>query len=309
MIIGLVTAVAASVCYGTGSVLQAVGSRRSAREEAAAQADSGGLQTQLTEHGGPSLSSTAKAVVTWEFILGTVLDFVGFLLGALSARLLPLFLSQTVISANLVITALCSIKLLGIRLRRPEWAAIGVVCGGLVLLAVAAGPEGTGTTPTSSHWWLLLISVVVIGGGSLVVRRLGTSGAIVAGLLSGLGFGALGIGVRILDGVDPFRLGELLSDPALYAILVGGLGGMYLHTVALQIGSVNGATAALVVGETVVPGVVGVVWLGDATRPGLAWLGVLGFVLAVAGAVAVAHYGEGEGALQQEAVDPAPASH
>ncbi|MFE9428420.1 hypothetical protein ACFYNO_36360 [Kitasatospora sp. NPDC006697] len=300
MIIGLVTAVAASTCYGLGSVLQAVGSRRSAREEAARQT----APAQLTEHGGPSLSSTAKAVVTWEFMVGTVLDFVGFLLGALSARLLPLFLSQTVISANLVITALCGIKLLGLRLRRPEWISIGVVCGALVLLAVAAGPEGTGSTPVATHWWLLLISVVVIAGGSLLVRRLGPSGAVVAGLLSGLGFGALGIGVRVLDGVDPFSLAALLSDPALYAILVGGIGGMYLHTVALQIGSVNGATAALVVGETVVPGIVGVVWLGDATRHGMAWLGLAGFVLAVAGAVAVAHYGEGEGALQLEARTP-----
>lgn len=305
MIIGLVTAVAASACYGTGSVLQAVGSRRSAREEAATAPS--GDQTMVTEHGGPSLTSTAKAVVTWEFILGTVLDFVGFLLGALSARLLPLFLSQTVISANLVITALLSVKLLGLRLKRPEWASIAVVCAALVLLAVAAGPEGTGTTPIATHWWLLLISVAVIAGGSLLVRRLGASGAIGAGLLSGLGFGALGIGVRILNGVNPFDLGQLLSDPALYAILVGGLGGMYLHTVALQIGSVNAATAALVVGETVVPGIVGVLWLGDSSRQGLGWLAIAGFVLAVGGAVAVAYYGEGE-ELHALAEHPEPAN-
>ncbi|MDH6112995.1 drug/metabolite transporter (DMT)-like permease [Kitasatospora sp. MAP12-15] len=310
MIIGLVTAVAASACYGTGSVLQAVGSRRSAREEGAAAAAAaaagspGAPDAMVTEHGGPSLTSTAKAVVTWEFILGTALDLIGFLLGALSARLLPLFLSQTVISANLVVTAVLSIKLLGMRLKRPEWASITVVCAALVLLAVAAGAEGTGTTPIATHWWLLLISVVVIAGGSLAVRRLGTGGAIVAGLLSGLGFGALGIGVRVLNGVDPFDVGQLLSDPALYAILVGGLGGMYLHTVALQIGSVNGATAALVVGETVVPGVIGVVWLGDATRHGFGWLGIIGFVLAVAGAVAVAHFGEGEGAMSADTRQP-----
>lgn len=114
MIIGLVTAIAASTCYGLGSVLQAVGSRRSARQEAAEQPD-----RQRTEHGGPSLNSTAKAVVTWEFLLGTVLDSVGFALAAFASRLLPLFLSQTVISANLVITALASVKMLGLRLRRP----------------------------------------------------------------------------------------------------------------------------------------------------------------------------------------------
>ncbi|MFB7631212.1 hypothetical protein ACFC0M_09725 [Streptomyces sp. NPDC056149] len=304
MIIGLLTATAASACYGTGSVLQAVGSRKSARQEAAKASSSA-----LTQHGGPSLSSTAKAAVTWEFMLGTVLDFIGFGLGALAARMLPLFLSQTVISANLVITAVLSIKLLNIRLTRPEWTSIAVVCSALVLLATAAGPEGSGHTPVSTHWWLLIASIVIIGGGTLLVRLLGGRAAILAGLLSGLGFGALGVGVRVLNGVDPFHLPSLLGDPAFYAILVAGIGGMYLHTVALQIGSVNGATAALVVGETVVPGILGVLWLGDSSRPGFAWMAILGFVVAVAGAVAVAWFGEPEIAPESEAERETYAEH
>ncbi|GAA4615948.1 membrane protein [Actinoallomurus liliacearum] len=289
MVIGLLTAVAASACYGTGSVLQAVGARRSARREIAA-----GATTATTAHGGPSLSSTAKAAVTWEFLLGAVLDAAGFGLGALAARLLPLFLSQTVISANLVITALLGIKLLGVRLNRLEWLSIAVVCSALVLLAGAAGHEGTGDTSISTHWWLLAISVLLIGAGFLVVRLVGAKAAILAGLLSGLGFGAVGVGVRVLNGVRPLDPDALLADPALYALTVGGVGGMYLHTVALQIGSVNGATAALVVGETVVPGLLGVVWLGDASRPGYTWAALVGFVLAVAGAVAVARFGAAE---------------
>ncbi|WP_051467534.1 hypothetical protein [Actinomadura oligospora] len=295
MIIGLVTALSASACYGVGSVLQAMGSRRSARQEAAA-----GPGTATTQHGGPSLSSTAKAAVTWEFMVGTVLDFVGFGLGALAARLLPLFLSQTVISANLVITAVLGIRLLGVRLGRREWASIATVCLALVLLAGAAGPEGGGDTPISTHWWLLAASVLLIGGGTVAVRWLGAKAAILAGLLSGLGFGVVGIGVRVLNGADPLAPGALLTDPALYAILVGGVGGMYLHTVALQIGSINGATAALVVGETVVPGALGVIWLGDASRPGYAWAAAVGFVLAVIGAVAVAWFGEPETAQTRD---------
>ncbi|MEU5424599.1 hypothetical protein AB0H73_03195 [Streptomyces olivoreticuli] len=295
MIIGLVTAVAASACYGTGSVLQAVGSRKSARQEAATASSTG-----TTQHGGPSLSSTAKAAVTWEFMVGTVLDFIGFGLGALAARMLPLFLSQTVISANLVVTALLSVKLLGIRLTKPEWASIGVVCSALVLLATAAGHEGGGDAARSTHWWLLVISVVLMGGGTVAVRLMGSRAAILAGLLSGLGFGAIGVGVRILDGIDPFDLPTLIADPALYAILISGAVGMYLHTVALQIGSVNGATAALVVGETVLPGIIGVLLLGDSSRPGFAWVAILGFLLAVTGAVAVAWFGEPEGAPQAE---------
>jgi hypothetical protein len=303
MIVGLVTAVAASACYGTGSVLQAVGSRRSARREIAA-----GSTTATTAYGGPSLLSTAKAAVTWEFLLGSVLDAAGFGLGALAARLLPLFLSQTVISANLVITAVLGIKLLGVRLNRLEWASIAVVCAALVLLAGAAGHEGSGRTPIATHWWLLAISVLLIGGGFLAVRLMGAKAAILAGLLSGLGFGAVGVGVRVLNGVRPLDSGALLTDPALYALVISGVGGMYLHTVALQIGSVNGATAALVVGETVVPGLLGVVWLGDASRPGYAWAALVGFVLAVTGAVAVARFGAAEHAIG-EAARPEEAVH
>ncbi|MDK9497830.1 MULTISPECIES: hypothetical protein [Streptomyces] len=298
MLIGLLTAVAASICYGTGSVLQAVGSRRAARMSPAAAG--------VTAHGGPNLTSTAKAAMTWEFIVGTILDFVGFGLGALAARMLPLFLSQTVISANLVITAVLSVKMLGIRLTRKEWTSIGVVCAALVLLATAAGHEGDHHAPMSTHWWLLAVTLLIIVGGTVAVRFLGARAAILAGLLSGLAFGALGVGVRILDGVDPFDPVTLATDPALYAILIAGIGGMYLHTVALQIGSVNGATAALVVGETVLPGAIGVLWLGDASRPGLAWLAVTGFVLAVAGAVAVAWYGNHDGA-EDPAEEPVPA--
>ncbi|AZM91496.1 MULTISPECIES: hypothetical protein [Streptomyces] len=298
MLIGLLTAVAASICYGTGSVLQAVGSRRAARMSPAAAG--------VTAHGGPNLTSTAKAAMTWEFIVGTILDFVGFALGALAARMLPLFLSQTVISANLVITAVLSVKMLGIRLTRKEWTSIGVVCAALVLLATAAGHEGDHHAPMSTHWWLLAVTLLIIVGGTVAVRFLGARAAILAGLLSGLAFGALGVGVRILDGVDPFDPFTLATDPALYAILIAGIGGMYLHTVALQIGSVNGATAALVVGETVLPGAIGVLWLGDASRPGLAWLAVTGFVLAVAGAVAVAWYGNHDGA-EDPAGEPVPA--
>ncbi|MFG3033705.1 hypothetical protein ACGFZJ_35030 [Streptomyces sp. NPDC048253] len=302
MLIGLLTAVVASVCYGTGSVLQAIGSRRSAR--------SGAATTASTQYGGPSLSSTAKAAMTWEFVVGTVLDFVGFALGALAARLLPLFLSQTVISANLIITAVLSVRLLRIRLTRAEWTSIGVVCVALVLLATAAGEEGSGHgIPVATHWWLLAISLALMVGGTLAVRLLGPRAAILAGLLSGLGFGALGVGVRLLNGVTPFDPAAMLTDPALYAIVTAGVGGMYLHTVALQIGSVNAATAALVVGETVLPGAIGVLWLGDASRAGLAWMAVLGFVLAVAGAVAVAWFGGSAAQVEeqpQQAAELAP---
>ncbi|MGC0362476.1 drug/metabolite transporter (DMT)-like permease [Rhodococcus sp. 27YEA15] len=207
------------------------------------------------------------------------------------ARLIPLFLSQTVVSANLVITAVLGTIVLGIQLHRRDWFAISVVILSLLLLAIAAGHGGGGNSNPVVHWGVLGGSGLVLLAGVGVIRALGSRAAVAAGLISGILFGCLAIAVRVVEGIDPFDVAVLLRDPAAWAIVVAGVGGFYLHTVALQLGSVNGATAALVVGETVVPGIVGVTVLGDSSRAGLEWLAVLGFVGAIAGAVAVAVFG------------------
>jgi drug/metabolite transporter (DMT)-like permease len=176
-------------------------------------------------------------------------------------------------------------------MHRREWLAVATVILGLAILAVAAGDQGSVVTDRSTHWGVLVAVTFVLGLGQVLVRRLGAGAAPTAGLLAGLLFGALAIAVRIVDGLAPLHWGVLVADPAAWAVAVAGVGGFYLHTVALQLGSVNGATAALVVGETVVPGIVGVVLLGDTSRPGLGWLAGTGFVLAVAAAIAVAAFG------------------
>jgi drug/metabolite transporter (DMT)-like permease len=215
-----------------------------------------------------------------------VLDMLGFVGNAVSARLIPLFLSQTIMSANLIVTAVVGISVLGIRVQLREWTAIGAVIVALAALGAAAGHEGGGSDDPAMHWGVLIASALLFVGSQLVVRRLGSGGAVAAGLAAGLLFGAMAIAVRIVRGVDLLHLSALLADPAAWTIAVAGAGGFYLHTVALQLGSVNGATAALVVGETVIPGVVGVLLLGDTSRPGLGWLAILGFLLAIGGAVA-----------------------
>ncbi len=125
--------------------------------------------------------------------------------------------------------------------------------------------------------------------GAAILPRMQSRVAVLAGLSGGVLFGVLAVAVRILDGLDPFDLGELFTDPALYAIILAGPGGFYMFTVALQKGAVSAASASLVVGETVVPGVIGIVVLGDTVRAG--WGGpvaVIAFVAAVVGAVVVA---------------------
>jgi hypothetical protein len=130
--------------------------------------------------------------------------------------------------------------------------------------------------------------VLIVGGLVLLKASTGPMVAAAAGLTAGALFGVMATSVRIVDGVDPFELRQLLTDPAASAVVVAGVGGFYLFTVALQAGSVNAAAAALVVGETVIPGAVGLTLLGDQIRAGWAPVAVLAFILAVAGAATIA---------------------
>jgi hypothetical protein len=286
-------ALLACVGYGTASVLQAYGARSSA---AAAER----LGESASAGGAPSLAATIAAALTPAFICGMALDVLGFLGSVVAARLIPLFLSQTIMSANLVVTALLGVVVLGVRLHTRDVFAIVLVVVSLCVLGVTAGHTGGDTAVTAVHWGVLTVAVLILVVGVGLVRVFGARAAIPAGLVAGLLFGAMAVAVRVLDGIDPLRLGVLLTDPALWAVGIAGVGGFYLFTVALQLGSVNGAAAALVAGETVVPGITGVVLLGDTAAPGMGWLVAVAFVGAVSGAVAVAVFGAAENALATE---------
>jgi hypothetical protein len=171
---------------------------------------------------------------------------------------------------------------------------MGTVMGALLLLGAVSEPHEAYATSRSLHWALLLVTVMVVALSLFGVRRMGRGGSVAAGAAAGLLFGAVAIGVRVLDGIDPFSISTMLADPAAWVIAIAGAFGFYLHTVALQLGAVNGSTAALVVGETAAPAIVGVMWLGDSTVPGMGWLALAGFTFATLGAIAVAIFGSAE---------------
>ncbi|WP_207842220.1 hypothetical protein [Williamsia soli] len=297
MIYGVLAALFACIAYGTSSVLQAYGARKS-KGDALSRGETAGLETAT---GGPTLRATMAAVLTTAFIAGTCLDVVGFAGNAVGSRLAPLFLSQTIVSAYLVVTAILGIFVLGITLLPRDWIAIGAVVAALCAIGLSADQDGHGHDGTWFHWGVLIAAVVLFAISSALVRWLGSRAAIAAGLCAGAMFGVVAVSVRILHGISDFDIVEILSDPAAYAIALAGVGGYYLNTVALQLGSVNSATAAVVVGETVIPSIIGIIWLGDDALPGRTWLAVVGFVVAVAGAMVIAWSGAAQAANEAEA--------
>ncbi|MEV4037240.1 hypothetical protein [Streptomyces umbrinus] len=273
----MVCALGAAVCFGTATVLQAIAAR--AAEPTADASGSSGVDAALLW----------RVLREWRYLAGLALDGVGFVLQIAALRSLPIYTVGAALAASLAVTAVVAAWLLHVRLSGLEWGAVAVVCAGLAMLGLASGEEGDKAGSTALKYAMLGTAVVVLLLGALAGRLPDRARALALGLGAGFGFGVVEVSVRLIDGLTP---SALFTNPATYALLLGGGAAFLLLTSALQRGSVTTATAGLVIGETIGPAVVGVVWLGDRTREGLAWLAVLGFAVAVAGALALARFGE-----------------
>lgn len=274
----MVAALGAAVCFGVASVLQAKGAR-------AAEPGSGsGVDTRLL----------ARALAQRTYLAGLGLDALGFGCELVALLRLPIYAVGAAIAASLAVTAVAAARLLGAALNRTEWAAVCTVCGGLGLLGLAAGGEGHGQGGDALRWGTLGAAGAVLLAGAAAGRLPGRARAAGLGLGAGFGFGVVEVAVRLVDGP---------ASPALFALLLGGAAAFLLLTSALSQGSVTTATAAMVVGETVGPALVGVLALGDRTRAGWAPAAVGGFALAVLGALVLARFGEGGG---PDAADDSP---
>lgn len=275
MLLGLLCALGSAVCFGTASVFQAVGARRAAPER-----ETAGVDPRLL----------ARAVRQGWYVLGLTVDAMGFVLELVALRTVPIYVVGAALAASLAVTAVVASWVLKVSLGRPEWCAVAVVCLGLGLLASASGAEGHGSGSPALRWGTLGAVALVLGAGLPAGHLPPRVRSAALGLGAGLGFGVVTVAVRLIPGLSP---GALLTNPATYAVLLGGATAFLLLTTALQRGSVTVATAGMVIGETIGPALVGVIALGDRTRPGLGGLAIAGYALAVLGALALARFGEG----------------
>jgi drug/metabolite transporter (DMT)-like permease len=218
----------------------------------------------------------------WRFVASLGLDTLGFLAQLVALHRLPLFAVQAV-------TAVVATWLISAVLRWREWIAVGGVVTGVGLLGSSAGPEGASQASVVFKL-ALIVAVAGLALLGLAAGRLPDPLRTPAlGLIAGTGYGVLGVAARVLNSFAPL---SLLRDPATYALIAAGIVSFLFYASALEAGSVTVATAAVVLAETLPPSAVGVVFLGDRTRPGMTGVAIAGFVLAVCCAVALARFGE-----------------
>lgn len=252
MVIGLGAALVAAVLFGVGAVMQAVAARRG------------------------RLISLMMALVVLVYVLGWALHLV-------SIAMVPLYVAQVGISASLAVTAATAAKVVGEQLAPRHRVAIGVFVSGLALLAVAAGPVGDHRFEARDVVVLYVVLVLVLLLGLTAQRVTGQAGGVLLGCLGGVAYAGSPVATRSL--VD-FSWNWLSIAPAL-SIGLFGLLGFWLYSNALRRASVISASAPLVLLQTVLPALVGVLMFGDSFRDGWWPAALVGFVASTLAALAL----------------------
>jgi hypothetical protein len=80
----------------------------------------------------------------------------------------------------------------------------------------------------------------------------------------------------------------LLAQPSIYLIAGYWVVGIIAYSAALSRGEVGIVTAVFIVTEVVMPGLTGILLLGDPVREGWGWIFVVGLIVSMVGVVALA---------------------
>lgn len=263
MILGLVCALASAAVFGVAAVAQAHAMR-------------------VLPEGDLGLAGFVRAALgSWRLLAVVAAYLVGFALHAVALWLLPLYLAQASISLSLPVTAIVSVVALHERLDLSRWLAVVAVLAGLVLVAAGAGTvEHTASTSTLIGVGAIWLLVLALGARLSLTRSAGVLGA-----WSGLGYAGSAVTTRGLSADD-----LALSMVILAIVSALGLVAFWLYSVALGRTDVASSTAPLIVVQTCIPAVIGVVAFGDTVRDGWTVAVVAGLVLSVAGAIHLGRY-------------------
>lgn len=288
MLLALFCALVANVSYGLGTILQAVGARRTTA--------SAHLDVKLF----------ARLSQQMPYVVGLGLDAIGFIASIIALRTLPLFVVQAAIGGSIGVTALVAVLAFGFHLRRSDTYALVVLMFGLALLSVSARAEHPSHLGHVGAWLLLGGVGVVALGGVLAARLRGTRAGIGLAACAGLGFTGTAVAARSLH-IPTHHAWHIVVEPVAIALVLYGVCGMLMFASALQRGSVTATSAVMLGVETIVPSLVGLVALGDTTRAHFAPVAIVGFACTVGASLMLARHTETAKLVEPDPEpDPAP---
>jgi drug/metabolite transporter (DMT)-like permease len=205
------------------------------------------------------------------WLLGTLADVFGFVLQVLALALAPLVLVQPLLVCGLLVAAPLSALVDRRRLTWAETAGVLLCSGGLALfVAVANAEPGRTSVPFSSGVPLLVVTGVLlvagVAGAALLPK--GPPRSVVLAGLCGVFYGVCSALVKLVT--PDLSPGVLLTNWALWSLIVIAGTGFVLNQTAFQTASLAAPLATLTVLEPVAALVVGLTLLHEtvASSPG-----------------------------------------
>lgn len=258
-----------SLCYGLATILEQAGARNHKA-----------IRSLHPSH-------FVQLFRQFPYISGIVLDLLGWVLFLAAARSLPLFLDLSFVTASVMVTAVLAHLFFHIKNTKTEVIAISVITLGLILLGIAAKPSAA--TNVSHAFRLALefspVIIAVVGLYSLKINGRKVSAMMLA-ICAGLSFGATGLVSRIIH-IQHYDF-HTIVQPLTAALVCYGVLGMLLLAAALQKDNLNRINSVMYASELTIPSILGILYLGDSTRPGLWILFIVGFVMIFIGTLAIA---------------------
>jgi drug/metabolite transporter (DMT)-like permease len=184
VVLSLLAALVAALCYGLGAVMQAIAVRASSRRPVLAEAG-------VTGRVDPGL--VIRMLRQWPFIVSIAIDLTGFVFQLIALRRLPLFEVQVIVAANLAVTAVFAAWLMHTVLTWREWAAVTAVVVGVGLLGSSAGGRGAAKVGVSFQLALIAALVATAVAGVAAARLPNPARTPVLGAIAGCGYGVLAI--------------------------------------------------------------------------------------------------------------------
>ncbi|MFC4069229.1 hypothetical protein [Actinoplanes subglobosus] len=238
-------AVFGAFSYATGSILQAIGAKRS--------------------------HSTASTLGHPLYLIGIVFDIVAWIGAIVALQHLAVYVVESVLAGSLAVTAVAAWLFLGSRLRRRDVVAIVCTTCALGVLALSAGQQHEMLPSTQVRVGLVsaLVLLWILGYGA---TRTGRPGLIA--MIGGFSLGGAAISGRALqfpeEEMRQFTTGAVavVTEPVTWTMIAFALTGMLLYASALQGGEVGRVTAVHWTGEVVLPSIIALTLIGDTVRPG-----------------------------------------
>jgi hypothetical protein len=197
----------------------------------------------------------------------------------------PIALVQPIFIIELPFTLLVASKVIGRKLPRLTWWAVGLVTVGLGAGLAIAAPSG-GTTEVSARVWIT--ALIVTGAFEAVVitfgvRAKGNVRAAAFGLAAACGYSLTAALMKSAVAALSVSVVAFFESWELYATAVAGVGALFLLQNALQAGSLVAVQPPLTLGDALISVSYGVTVYNENVRTG-GWLlvGEIAALIAVA---------------------------